>query len=357
LVAFAALLRHSLLPEEWFRWVVQAGAVAAFVHWRLWRHLSRNARAGSDLPSPVLGIANRITLARGLLLCGIFGFLFCSPLRTAAAGDPLSWVPGLVYLVAVCLDGVDGALARRLGERTELGRILDVEMDALGILAASALGIWLGRLPAAYGVVAAAYYLFQFAIQVRHRLSLPVSEPPPRAFARTVAGFQMGFLVAALLPLFEPAVLHLASLWFAAPLLGGFLWDWLVVTGRTGRVAAAPWEGRVRGAARRLPVLFRLGLLVCAFPVAAELSRYPSPWPYVLWWGFAGMAAVGFLGRTAGVAAAVLLGASPAGADPSLAVRAALSASLLVALFGTGPGSFWRPEDPFLGGKAQTPLH
>jgi hypothetical protein len=69
------------------------------------------------------------------------------------------------------------------------------------------------------------------------------------------------------------------------------------------------------------------------------------------------MAAVGFLGRTAGVAAAVLLGASPAGADPSLAVRAALSASLLVALFGTGPGSFWRPEDPFLGGKAQTPLH
>jgi len=62
-----------------------------------------------------LGIANAITLFRLALLV------------VASAVMPRAWA----FFVVLVLDGVDGAVARRLGEESPFGAQLDMETDAL----------------------------------------------------------------------------------------------------------------------------------------------------------------------------------------------------------------------------------
>lgn len=75
-----------------------------------------------------LGVANAITLFRLALLV------------VASAVMPSAWA----FLVVLVLDGVDGAVARRLGEESPFGAQLDMETDALFVSVLSVVSVVAG---------------------------------------------------------------------------------------------------------------------------------------------------------------------------------------------------------------------
>ena len=94
---------------------------------------------------PAGGYANLLTLLRYILQLLIFGFSNIWPL----------WSLGLLFVIPVLLDGMDGYLARRLNHVTKFGALFDAETDSLFIMFAGIIlyqrhivGAWL--LPAAY---------------------------------------------------------------------------------------------------------------------------------------------------------------------------------------------------------------
>ena len=97
-------------------------------------------RLDDHAPWTVLGAANRLTLARGVLASIIAGFVAQGPLSPT-----LLW--GVVELAAIAylLDAVDGWRARRDRMATPFGARFDMEMDALLILVLSALVMTEGR--------------------------------------------------------------------------------------------------------------------------------------------------------------------------------------------------------------------
>lgn len=92
------------------------GAMALWI-WRAWKS------KGS------LGWPNRITLLRGLLLAWLAVWLMFPAWVSAGA-----WTVVAVALGSLFLDGVDGWLARRLGQATLFGARFDMEVDAALIL-------------------------------------------------------------------------------------------------------------------------------------------------------------------------------------------------------------------------------
>ena len=82
------------------------------------------------------GIANRITLLRGLLAA------FPAALLVSPSVPELAvWVIGGIAAIAALLDAVDGWLARRLAECSRFGERFDLEVDAALVLVLSAL-VW-----------------------------------------------------------------------------------------------------------------------------------------------------------------------------------------------------------------------
>lgn len=185
----------------------------------------------ASLPSGRLGGATVLTLARGGLISLIAGFLV-----TKRPGGALVWAPGVLYAATAIGDRCDGALARRLGQVTVLGRRLDVEMDALGLLVAPLVAVRWGRLPVWYLLLGAAYYLFAAGVWARRRWRQPEHSDRlrPNRSARFFAGVQMTFCSMALLPLVRSPGW---GTWVAAtavmtPTLLLFARDWLIVVGR-----------------------------------------------------------------------------------------------------------------------------
>lgn len=88
-------------------------------------------------PGPGIGPANRVTLARATLVLPI-GALALRPGALPAAA--YWWIIGL-GAVAILLDGLDGRIARRTGSVSTFGARFDMELDALLLLALSAL-VW-----------------------------------------------------------------------------------------------------------------------------------------------------------------------------------------------------------------------
>jgi phosphatidylglycerophosphate synthase len=76
-----------------------------------------------------LGWPNRVTLLRGLLLAWLAVWLMFPAWLSAGA-----WTIVAVALGSLVLDGVDGWLARRLGQATVFGARFDMEVDAALIL-------------------------------------------------------------------------------------------------------------------------------------------------------------------------------------------------------------------------------
>lgn len=174
------------------------------------------ARSGLD----TFGVPNAVTTIR-------LGLALALPLMlpTDPTGPP-GWAPAVIAATALALDGVDGWLARRLGQRTEFGARFDMEVDTVllvtttfALLSLGRAGPWVLLGPALRPVFVLAGALFPW-------LAAPL---PPSRRRRAVCGTALGALVLALTPLASPTVgTTLAGLAVSA-LAGSFLADiaWL----------------------------------------------------------------------------------------------------------------------------------
>lgn len=106
--------------------------------------MTRNAPAGPGLTAPGnWNLPNVITVVR-ILLAPLFVWLL---LADAGQDGALRWWAALLFVVAIATDGVDGAIARRQGLVTELGKLLDPIADKVltggALVALSLLGeLW-----------------------------------------------------------------------------------------------------------------------------------------------------------------------------------------------------------------------
>ncbi|HET8614852.1 MAG TPA: CDP-alcohol phosphatidyltransferase family protein [Actinomycetales bacterium] len=126
-----------------------------------------------------LGPADRITLARAVLVCGVTALALSSPLGATR------WTMVALAAVALVLDNVDGRVARRTGSASALGARFDMEVDALLILVLSIdvsrqLGAWVL-------LIGAARYLLLAAQVVAPWLRGPA---PTRYWCKVVAAVE-----------------------------------------------------------------------------------------------------------------------------------------------------------------------
>lgn len=320
-------------------WLLVSLVLWSLVWLQAWQRQELNRPTVDAPPYPDLGIANRLTLMRGLLISATAGFI----LMPSATGI-LPWVAAALYSTAAILDRLDGQVARRSGQPSLLGAELDTVFDALGLLVAPVLAVLTGKIHASYLLVSIAYYLFVAGLRWRQAHGQPVYPLPPSRLRRALAGFQMGYVAVVLWPPFGAAVTVPAGFGFMAPLLLGFWVDWLWVSGRLD--PAAPLV------ARNLTVLDRLstaGLqpLLRLVAAAAVLMRVPMPETVITLglWLSAGLLLLGVLGRWAALAILVLLAweAQSPGVDgvTLIAVYGAIGTLLL----GTGRFSLWQADD------------
>ncbi len=286
LLIFLPLSQTSWGQTYGLRWLTLAGLTAVGILLFLRRHLPDNHPP--DHPHqlyPTLGLANHITLTRGLLLAFMAGFLF-APWPQGW----LAWLPVLLYVVAVLLDLLDGYAARLTQQTTRLGVILDVELDGLGIGLTILLAVWYGQLPWWFLSLGVARFFFVWGSQIRERRGLPVCELPPSDYRRYWAGFQMGFLTVALWPIAPASGVTLVGLVYLLPILVGFGRDWLVVSDQLD-----PADGQYQRGRRLVhvwffgwgPLLARLGLVgwLIGLGVFSQGWAGPAAWTAV-WQGW-----------------------------------------------------------------------
>ncbi len=339
-------------------WLGPASAAGVWLVCRLGSLLPQNRAGGGGAVFSDLGPAHNITLLRGVLTAQLAGFVLLPWPRMNAGPLPWPWLPGALYGAAVILDGVDGWIARRSGRITRMGAQLDMETDAMGLLAASAVAVAAGKLPPALLAAGLAYYLLSGGVWIRTWLGKPSGTVRPWQGARVIAGFQMAVVAAALLPPVGPRAAALAGWIVLVPLLTGFVRDWLIICRRaTNDCFTDAWWGRMlHGIATRwAPVGGRFAALLAA---ASWLALQP-------WRGESAALAIaatfvgaGMAGRTAALIIVWISGAWISGGGPgagswvSWEMPVLFAASMVVLMTGTGPGSLWRPEDRLFARRA-----
>ena len=143
-------------------------------------------------PYGSLGWANRVTLARAVLIALVAGALA----NNAFAEGVWQWLA--IAVVALLLDGIDGWIARRTKSHTRFGARFDMELDALlilllcaGLLRLESLGLWVLLIGAMRYLFIAASWLFPW-----------LSQPLFASFRRkAVCVWQVVALLLALTPL------------------------------------------------------------------------------------------------------------------------------------------------------------
>ena len=327
--------------------------VALYLTMILWRNLETNRSAHDPaLLYPTLGAANWLTLARGGGVVTLACLLPLAQSQSSAIIYHASITASVVYLMIALADLGDGLIARKSGRETELGKILDIETDAAGLLVAALVAVALDRVPAFYLAVGMVYYLFIAGLHLRRRWNLHLVELQPRPYARITAGFQMGFLVVVLVPIFSPLFCAIAALLFMLPLLIGFGRDWLVISGRLASDKRQHTRlDELAAACIRLFVAPAIRLLVMAAWVY-HLSVSWTEWPSIFWMLSVGgcciMAAAGLLGRCASLTLILLLGSVFSPYEASAAILLIFSGALILLLGGTGSWSAWAPEEDIL---------
>lgn len=134
--AALALLAAALVLAPWLRLefhaLAAAGAAFAIAALLVAIHAPVHAARGHGL-----GAANRVTGVRAWLTCVLLMLALGAATITAA-----QWLMIVLATLALSLDGVDGALARRLGQQSRFGARFDMETDA-ALLAVLSLAVWL----------------------------------------------------------------------------------------------------------------------------------------------------------------------------------------------------------------------
>lgn len=350
-------------PRYAHRWLIVTALILLRELWLLWFGLLQNHRAGEAALLPTLGWGNALTVARGLLIALLAGFILAPPPPGA-----LAWIPPLLYMSAAILDNLDGYVARITDHSTKLGEMLDMEYDVIGVFAAVVLGIAYGQLPLWYLVVGFARELFLLGHWILRRQGKPIAELTPSPDRRLIAGMQMGFLGVVLWPVITPPVTTVAAVLFAIPMIVSFGRDWMV-TSRAWDPESHQYQLRRRRAKRLLegylPVAGRLaGVLGAIVILRRELPFFPVwqqtfipsglLWPLTLLLVLClALFAAGVLGRLTALALTALAcfdayyGGFVWGSNGLLLVGA-----LYVLQFGSGDLSLWRPEEARLRRRA-----
>jgi CDP-diacylglycerol--glycerol-3-phosphate 3-phosphatidyltransferase len=374
LISFCAVIGVNLfidsnwrIPSDWTR-VVLPLLPLIYVLAVLRSGLPLNHRPDETRVLAHLGLANSITVVRGVLVSVLACFWKWPATIPFSIHHSFAWLPGIIYMTAALLDLLDGIAARHTDHVSRLGERLDTLFDALGLLTAVLAGIALHQLPLSYLAVALAYYVFSVGIQIRRRTGRMVIPLKPRPAARLIAGFNMGFVATALLPVYRPPATAIAAMVFMIPLLAGFLRDWLVVSGRIkpGPSQPAPWEAKWHCLFReRLPVLLRTVLLLCSLAALEKSAAFfsgntagplhffgPTVRPIFLL--SVVLVSLGVMGRLAALPILLLSGLwiSRQGEDPVWCLLMVAAAALLIT--GSGHLSLWQPEEKYLGMSPQS---
>lgn len=204
-------------------WILPVGLVLGVGGW--WT-VDRLVATETELHS-ISGVANWITIGRGICVAYLAGFLLVRPPTEAWL-----WAPVGLYTVVAVGDYLDGFVARKTDRVTDIGTRLDTEVDALGILVAAGVGILLGHVPVWYLVAGIARYFFVVDRYRRMRAGLPVHSLSYSRTRRSLAGLQMAYLVVALMPMTGPPLTTIVGAVVLVPFLVGFALDWLTMTGR-----------------------------------------------------------------------------------------------------------------------------
>ena len=180
-LVLAALVVTIGLPGLSVMWaaIVYAGlAVLLLSHW--------------PDPGQSLGVANRITLGRALLVAVLAGAVAGFP-----ALAPHTGLLALLALLALALDGVDGWAARRWQCESAFGARFDMELDAFLILVLCALLWVLDKAGLWVFAIGAMRYLFVLAMRPWPWLAALL---PPSLRRKSVCVWQVGSLLLCLLP-------------------------------------------------------------------------------------------------------------------------------------------------------------
>jgi phosphatidylglycerophosphate synthase len=170
------------------------------------------------------GVANALTLTRLVIVALGAGVAACPGEAIAR----VRWGIVAAALVDRALDGLDGPIARRLGEAGPRGAAFDGETDALATLVLSILAVRLGAPAAALGVGLARYLMLAAAAAwPRLRGSVPSS-----LRAKIVCDANLGALILLVSPL-APAAARAPLAWAAlAAAAWSFSFDLRYLLGR-----------------------------------------------------------------------------------------------------------------------------
>ncbi|WP_411797652.1 CDP-alcohol phosphatidyltransferase family protein [Halonotius sp. F2-221B] len=227
--AVVGLAVAGLLPAEPAAWspLSPAAVAAIFAAGQLWV-VARNtapAELGDEPVGYLFGLANTVTGLRS----GLYGVV--AGLAVAAPTAAVAWLPGVCYGVGVVCDKLDGTVARTVGRETDLGERLDMTVDTAGFVAAPLVAVCWGLLPWWYLSLSAARYVFLGVRWLRRARGLPVFDRPDSDLGKYLAGVQMGFLTAVLLPAVPTALGWRLAPVVLAPSLAVFGRDILAISG------------------------------------------------------------------------------------------------------------------------------
>ena len=342
LIGIFAISFSFFTPASVLKGWLAAALVLGMVHRVLWKNLVYHVSPDETKKYDRLGTANQITLVRGWLISLLAATAFL-------AADPgqarwLAWLPASLYLAIGIFDYCDGLVARLTRTESLLGARFDMALDALGLLVASTAAVALNRLPAVYLLAGLSYYLFQLASKYRRFRGRSLRPLAYRPFARAIAAINMIFVGLALMPVFAANLVHHAALLFMLPLLLGFVWDWLVVSERLGSGRADRLKSLLRRYSNFLSVFLRLVLLVIGLPAMQVLY---AVWPAgaISWAVLVCMIILGWLGRSAAIAAACLVGMMAQPGESNALLMLVADCTVVLIITGTGRWSLWRPED------------
>jgi phosphatidylglycerophosphate synthase len=188
--------------------------------------LSRNNFSRATIPQP-FGAANWVTAARAVYASCLLGYCLWALAVGHVPRPTLRWFWVVGALGALALDGVDGRLARRLGQASAFGARFDMETDAATMIGLS-LMVWLcdqaGPWVLAIGMMR---YIFVAGSWIVPALAAPL---PPRKRRQAICVMQVAVLILAMVPGMPPDVAGVLCLGALAVLVYSFAVDiaWLV---------------------------------------------------------------------------------------------------------------------------------
>jgi CDP-diacylglycerol--glycerol-3-phosphate 3-phosphatidyltransferase len=324
------------------RWLLMSGLAMVYFLWVLWRGLEDNHRPGETALLPTLGLGNIISITRGFVLVIFCGFLF-SPWPGPGWK---TWLPGFLFTLAALPDFLDGVAARLTDHVTKLGETLDISIDSIAVLGVSLISTQYGQVPWWYLPIGLARYIFLAGIWVREVIGLPVNDLPFSVRRRSYAGLTMGLFFVILYPVFTPPGTHIASAIFALYLLGGFLWDWLVVIGWLPGQPGSRYLSLESFTVRYLPVILRFFLIFWGLTFL-RFNLVQSPGSILLWVeAFVVVCLIlGVAGRVTSIAALVVLGLHQAAAPLDSLQLSLIVLHTNLLFLGTGEYSLWPIEN------------